>query len=133
MIFGWGMKLFSSFLWGYENIKNNHLDGTKICTYVFVCLPYILKHSHLHYFNCRSFRLTSEASSATSLGFNTRDQIKALAGSAKRRSGMKIAWNNLVSFHRSMFLAQRLLDGVRNYFAERWWGTKTVSVFKMGV
>ena len=47
-------------------------------------------------------------------------------------NGMKIAGDNLVSFHRSMFFAQRLLDGVLNHFAERWWGTKTVSMFKMG-
>ena len=45
---------------------------------------------------------------------------------------MKIARDNLVSFHRSMFFAQRLLDGVLNHFAEGWWGTKTVSMFKMG-
>ena len=47
-------------------------------------------------------------------------------------NGMKIARDNLVSFHRSMFLAQRLLGGVLNHFAERWWGMKTVSMFKMG-
>ena len=47
-------------------------------------------------------------------------------------NGVKIAWDNLVLFHRSMFLAQRHLDGVLNYFAERWWGTKTLSMFKMG-
>ena len=43
---------------------------------------------------------------------------------------MKIAGDNLVS--RSMIYAQRLLDGVPNHFAERCWGTKTVSLFKMG-
>ena len=45
---------------------------------------------------------------------------------------MKIVGDNLVSFHRSMFYAQRLLDGVLNQFAERWWGMKTVSMFTMG-
>ena len=49
-----------------------------------------------------------------------------------RLNGMKIAWDNLVSIHVSMFYAQRLLDGVLNHFAERLWGTKTISMFKMG-
>ena len=31
-----------------------------------------------------------------------------------------------------MFYAQRLLDGVLNHFAERWWGMKMVSLFKVG-
>ena len=30
------------------------------------------------------------------------------------------------------FFAQRLLDGVLKHFAERWWGTTTISMFKMG-
>ena len=47
-------------------------------------------------------------------------------------NGMKIARDNLVSFHISMFFAQRLLGGVLNHFAERWLGTKIVSMFKMG-
>ena len=46
-------------------------------------------------------------------------------------NGMIIARDNLVSFHRSMFFAQRL-HGVLNHFAERWKGKKTVSMFKMG-
>ena len=45
---------------------------------------------------------------------------------------MKIAWDNLVSVHISMFYAQRLPDGVLDHFAERWWGRKTFSMFKMG-
>ena len=31
-----------------------------------------------------------------------------------------------------MFCAKRRLDGVLNHFVERKWGTKTVSMFKMG-
>ena len=47
-------------------------------------------------------------------------------------NGMKVAWGNLASFHRSMFYARRLLDGVLNHFAERWWDAKTISMFKLG-
>ena len=47
-------------------------------------------------------------------------------------NSVKIVWDNLVAFHRSMRYAQRLLDGVLNNFVERWWGTKTVTMFKMG-
>ena len=45
---------------------------------------------------------------------------------------MKIAWDSLVSVNISRFYAQRLLDGVLNHFAERQWGTKNTSMFKMG-
>ena len=31
-------------------------------------------------------------------------------------NGVKIAWDDLVPFHRSMFLAQRLLDGGTKLF-----------------
>ena len=47
-------------------------------------------------------------------------------------NGVEIAWDIVVSLHRSMFYAQRLQDGVLNHFAERWWATKTISMFKMG-
>ena len=47
-------------------------------------------------------------------------------------NGMKIARDNLVYFHRSMFFAQGLLGGVLKHFAERWWGMKTSSMFKIG-
>ena len=48
-------------------------------------------------------------------------------------TSMKIASDdNLVSVHISMFYAQRPLAGVAKHLAERRWGTKTSSVFKMG-
>ena len=47
-------------------------------------------------------------------------------------TAMKIVWDNLVSVNISLFYAQRLLDGVLNHFAERLWGTKTFSEFKVG-
>ena len=45
---------------------------------------------------------------------------------------MKTAWDNLASVHASIFCPQRLLDGVLNHFAERWWGMKTISMLKIG-
>ena len=50
----------------------------------------------------------------------------------KHLTGMKIAWDNLVSVNRSMFYAQRFLDGILNNFAERLRGTKIFLCSKMG-
>ena len=48
-------------------------------------------------------------------------------------NGMKIAWDNLVSFHSSMFFALRLLDGLLNHFAERWWGYENCFYVQDGI
>ena len=47
-------------------------------------------------------------------------------------TGIEIARDNMVSVHIFMLFAQRSLDGGTRPFAERWWGTKTFSMFKVG-